>query len=228
LTGKHNSNRRFVMSEPFLGEIRMVGFPFAPRGWAFCNGQIMSIAQNSALFSLLGVTYGGDGVTTFALPDLRGRVPTHQGQGPGTDNIVIGQKAGAPSTTLTTNQLPAHNHTATFAGGASQVAAPTIDVGTTSSSALVNPTNGSTSYLTAVTAATSGGDSVDFQGLFTGSAPANGAKGSLGGVNGGGSVTPTGTVTVGMNGNGQPFSIAQPYLGVNFIIATDGIFPSRN
>lgn len=216
------------MSEPFIGEIIMFAGNFAPRGWAFCAGQILPIAQNTALFSILGTTYGGNGQTTFALPDLRGRVPTGQGQGPGLPAVDLGEIAGTPTTTLTINQLPAHNHAAVFQGTASQVGAPTIDVGTAAAGALVNPTNGSTSYLTAVTAATSGGDSVDFQGLYTSTAPATGAKGSLGGVNGGGTVTPTGTVTVGVAGNGLPFSITQPYLGINFIIATQGIFPSRN
>lgn len=216
------------MSEPYLGEIRMVGFAFAPRGWMFCQGQLLSIQQYTALFSLLGTTYGGNGQTTFGLPDLRGRVPTGQGQGPGLPMMDIGEVGGTPSTSLTISQLPPHNHQASFQGSATQVGAPTIDVGISSSGALVNPTNGATSYLTAVSAATSGGDTVDIQGLFTSTAPANGAKGSLGGINGGGSVTPVGTVTVGVTGSGMPFSIAQPYIGINFIIAVQGIFPSRN
>ncbi|MBP6518781.1 MULTISPECIES: phage tail protein [unclassified Shewanella] len=216
------------MSDPFIGQISMFAGNFAPRGWAFCNGQLLSISQNSALFAILGTTYGGDGQATFGLPDLRGRVPTGQGQGPGLPAVVLGEVAGTPSTTLTINQLPTHNHSAVFQGSASQVGAPTIDVGTSSANALANPTNGSTTYLTAVTAATNLGDTVDFHGLFTSTAPASGATGSLGGVHGGGTVTPAGTVTVGATGNGLPFSIAQPYLGVSFIIAVEGIFPSRN
>jgi microcystin-dependent protein len=102
------------MSEPFIGQILYVGFNFAPRGWATCDGQLLSIAQNTALFSLLGTTYGGNGQTTFALPDLRSRVPVHQGQGPGLSPYVIGQQAGSESVTLTTGQLPAHTHTATL------------------------------------------------------------------------------------------------------------------
>lgn len=98
------------MSEPFIGEIRMVGFNFAPAGWALCNGQLISIAQNTALFSLLGTNFGGDGRVTFALPDLRGRVPIHQGQGPGLSNYVMGQLSGAENVTLTQTQIPAHNH----------------------------------------------------------------------------------------------------------------------
>src|SRR5690349_24008377 len=101
------------MSEPFIAEIVLFAGNFAPRGWAFCQGQILSIAQNTALFSLLGTTYGGNGQTTFALPDLRGRVPIGTGQGPGLAPIDLGQVAGNPSVTLTVNNMPAHNHQAT-------------------------------------------------------------------------------------------------------------------
>ncbi len=98
------------MSEPFIGEIRMFGGNFAPRGWALCDGQLLRIADNSALFSLLGTIYGGDGRTTFGLPDLRGRVPVHMGQGPGMTNRRIGQRAGAETVTLSTAELPSHTH----------------------------------------------------------------------------------------------------------------------
>jgi len=98
------------MSQPFVGQISIFGFNFAPRGWAFCQGQLLSIAQNSALFSLLGTTYGGDGVTTFGLPDLRGRVPNGVGQGPGLANYVQGEVSGTESATLTVNNLAAHSH----------------------------------------------------------------------------------------------------------------------
>jgi microcystin-dependent protein len=98
------------MSEPYLGEIRMFGGNFAPKNNAYCAGQLMSIAQNSALFSLLGTYYGGDGVNTFGLPDLRGRVPLCMGQGPGLSNYTIGQKSGTESVTLSVSQLPMHNH----------------------------------------------------------------------------------------------------------------------
>ena len=98
------------MSTPFLGEIRMFGGTFAPRSWAFCNGQLLAIAQNDALWSLLGTTYGGDGQETFALPDLQGRVPVHRGQGPGLSSYDLGQMGGTESVTLVTQQLPAHTH----------------------------------------------------------------------------------------------------------------------
>jgi microcystin-dependent protein len=99
------------MSEPFIGEIRIFGFNFAPRGWAFCAGQLLAISQNTALFSLLGTTYGGDGQTTFALPDLRGRTPVHLGAGPGLSNITLGEKGGAENVTMTVANMPAHTHT---------------------------------------------------------------------------------------------------------------------
>jgi microcystin-dependent protein len=101
------------MSEPFLGQIQAFGFNFAPRGWAMCQGQILSIAQNTALFSLLGTTYGGNGQTTFALPDLRGRSMIGIGQGPGLSPITLGEQSGTENVTLTTNNLPAHIHSAT-------------------------------------------------------------------------------------------------------------------
>lgn len=96
--------------EPYLGQIQLFGFNFPPRGWAFCHGQLLSITQNSALFALLGTTYGGDGVTTFGLPDLRGRVAIGHGQGPGLSIYDLGQQGGTESVTLLSNQMPAHTH----------------------------------------------------------------------------------------------------------------------
>jgi microcystin-dependent protein len=104
------------MSDPFIGEIKMVGFNFAPRSWANCDGQLLSISSNTALFSLLGTTYGGDGETSFGLPDLRGRVPIHVGNGAGLSSRSWGQKAGAETHTLTVNKMPSHNHTVTVDG----------------------------------------------------------------------------------------------------------------
>ena len=169
------------MSEPFLGMIAIYGFNFAPRGWAFCNGQILAIAQNTALFSLLGTTYGGNGQTTFALPNLQSRVPIHFGQGPGLSSYDLGQSAGSESVTLTTNQMPQHNH-------------------------IVNATD----------AEVSGGGS-----------PANNfiAKGGFYGTPADITMAPT---MIGITGGSQPTSIIQPYLALNFCIALEGIFPSRN
>ncbi len=98
------------MSEPFVGEIRMFAGNFAPRGWAYCDGQLLAVSQNDALFSLLGTIYGGDGRTTFGLPDLRGRIPIHAGTGPGLSDRRLGAKAGGENETLTTNQLASHSH----------------------------------------------------------------------------------------------------------------------
>jgi len=100
------------MAEPFIGEIRMFAGNFAPRGWAFCDGQLLAISQNAALFSLLGTIYGGDGRTTFGLPDLRGRIPIHTGQGPGMTPRQLGAKGGSEQVTLTINHLPVHEHQA--------------------------------------------------------------------------------------------------------------------
>lgn len=106
------------MSEPFVGEVKMFAGNFAPAGWALCGGQLLAIAENVALFSLLGTTYGGDGQNTFGLPDLRGRIPLHQGGGPGLSNRAMGQSGGAETETLTTNQIPSHTHPAACNTGA--------------------------------------------------------------------------------------------------------------
>lgn len=99
------------MAEPFLAEIRVFGFNYAPYNWAFCNGQVMPIAQNTALFSLLGVTYGGNGKTTFALPNLQGNAPMHPGQGPGLSDYALGETGGTTQVTLVTSEMPSHTHT---------------------------------------------------------------------------------------------------------------------
>lgn len=170
------------MSEPFLGEIYIVPYNFAPRGYAFCAGQILPIAQNTALFSLLGTTFGGNGQTTFALPDLRGRVVVGVGQGPGLSNVDLGEVGGTESTTLTQNQLPAHSHLAS----ATQAAA----TGTRPANRF--PATGPAVY----------GDASD-----------------------GSTLNPA---FIQNTGGSQPFAIRNPYLGVNYVIALQGIFPSRN
>lgn len=100
------------MSEPFVGQIKMFAGNFAPRGYSFCDGQLLAVSQNDALFSLLGTIYGGDGETTFGLPDLRGRIPIHGNEGPGLTPRNLGQRSGQEKVTLTANQLPSHAHTA--------------------------------------------------------------------------------------------------------------------
>jgi microcystin-dependent protein len=112
------------MSQPFVGEIRMFGGNFAINGWAFCNGALMDISQNAVLFQLIGTTYGGDGQTTFGLPDLQGRLPIHQGQGQGLSPYVIGQRAGVETVTLTVNQIPAHTHPPACNSGAGNQQGP--------------------------------------------------------------------------------------------------------
>ncbi|BDI33581.1 tail Collar domain-containing protein [Capsulimonas corticalis] len=107
------------MSEPYIGEIRLVGFSFAPVGWAFCDGSLQSIAENTTLFQIIGTTYGGDGQNTFALPNLQGRVPIHQGNG-----FVIGQIAGSETVTLTSQQLPSHKHALAASTGAATSTSP--------------------------------------------------------------------------------------------------------
>src|ERR1044072_3596072 len=112
------------MSNQFLGQIQQFGFQFAPRGWAFCNGQLMSIAQNNALFALLGTMYGGDGITTFGIPDMRGRIGLHFGQGPGLSNYDQGEASGTESVTLISTQMPIHTHLLMASTGQKFVAAP--------------------------------------------------------------------------------------------------------
>lgn len=114
--------------EPFIGMIILFPYNFAPRGWAFCNGQILSIAQNTALFSLLGTTYGGNGQTTFALPDLRGRVAISEGQGPGLSPKSLGEVGGQENVTLIQTQIPAHTHTLNASSVAGNQSSPTGNV----------------------------------------------------------------------------------------------------
>lgn len=196
--------------EPFMAMIVLFAGNFAPRSWAFCWGQILSITQNTALFSLLGTTYGGNGQTTFALPDLRGRFPLGTGQGPGLANVNLGEVAGTPSTTLLINNMPAHNHAGTIAS-ASVSPAATATLGTTA-----NP--GPTVVPCQLPTQGGGPSAQPFKGYgipdnTTFLAP---------------STNVTGTVNVGIAGGSQPFSIMNPYLGMNYIIALEGIYPSRN
>jgi microcystin-dependent protein len=178
-----------MASDPFIGEIIIGGWNFAPRGWAFCNGQIISIAQNTALFSLLGTTYGGNGQTTFALPNLQGRVAIGFGQGPGLSSYSLGQQAGEENHTLLATEMPVHNH-------------------------LVNSNNGDGSLNTPV------------NNFFAGP----GADRDLfwyNNANTGG--TPTmNPAAIGLSGSNLPHNNLMPSLAVNYCIALQGIFPSRN
>ncbi len=194
-----------IMSEPFLGEIRMFGGNFAPRGWALCNGQLLAIAQNSALFSILGTTYGGNGQTNFGLPDLRGRAPVSAGQGPGLTPYILGQVGGTESVTLVETQMPIHAHQVSVA------ASIAIPVNTTNG-ASPTPSNASVLSQTSDTAA---GAVVDIY------SPGPGTTTLL-------PFQATASGTTGAAGGSQPFGILSPYLCVNFIIAVEGLFPSRN
>jgi microcystin-dependent protein len=113
------------MSEQFVGEIALFGFNFPPKGWAFCQGQLLAISQNTALFSLLGTQYGGDGKSTFALPNLQGNIPNHQGQGPGLSSYVMGQTGGEAAVTLQASQIAAHTHTLPVSSVVAKVNTPT-------------------------------------------------------------------------------------------------------
>jgi microcystin-dependent protein len=224
------------MDQPYLGAVFIWAGNFAPRGYAFCQGQILSIAQNQALFSILGTTYGGNGTTTFALPNLCGRAPFGAGvpaQGTGLTTLTLGEVGGHESTTLTQNNLPAHNHSATFTptGGSQTPLSVTtnLSVSTETASTLTpNLVNGDTAYLANALA---GGAGNALKGLYTKTAPATGniatipanttVSGGTGGITGG-------TVAVGNTGSNMPFDNHPPYLALNFIIATEGLYPPRN
>jgi microcystin-dependent protein len=183
--------------------IILVPYNFAPRGWAFCNGQILAISQNTALFSLLGTTYGGNGQTTFALPDLRGRVPNSSGQGPGLRNYDLGQSSGTESVTMTVNQLPSHSHL--------------ITLDTLKATANVkNAAGNRQSPVGNVPAIEAAGVTATYSSAAPDAAMALGA------------VSLSGAPLAAPIGGGQPFDILQPYLTLNYCIALSGIFPSRN
>jgi microcystin-dependent protein len=178
--------------EGYLAALMLFASNFAPRSWAFCQGQILSISQNTALFSLLGTTYGGNGQTTFALPDLRGRVAVGTGQGPGLSNVSLGEMSGEPTHTLITTEMPSHTHTITVRAVAS--------AGTTNTPAAGN------SLATLVDSRNNGLN------VYSNAAPD----------------TNLGSGTAGNTGGSQPHNNMQPYLGMNYIICLEGIFPSRN
>lgn len=205
------------MSDPFLGEIKMVGFNFAPRGYAMCQGQQMSIAQNSALFSLLGTTFGGNGQVTFGLPDYRGRAPLGMGQGPGLTFVNQGEVGGVESTTLTQLQMPIHTHTAVAAPFNASLTGPISIPAATTGTTQAAP--GNTTVLGPIAAGGRAGTLYATTAADTTLAPFDATVT--------GSVTPT-APTIGNAGGSQPLAIRNPYLGTNFVIATEGIFPSRN
>ena len=180
------------MTAPFIGEIQLFGFNFNPRGWAFCNGATLSIAQNTALFSLLGTTYGGNGQTTFQLPNLASRVASQQGQGPGLSPRTLGETFGASTVTLSNTQLPSHSH------GVNAFSQTVAGSGT--------GTPGNGFGLSFLASSTTSKTFINTP-LNTQFAP--------------NMIAPS-------QGGGAPHENKQPYLGLNFCIALQGIFPSRN
>lgn len=175
------------MSEPFIAEIRIFAGNFAPRGWAFCNGQLLPIAQNTALFSLIGTTYGGDGRSTTALPNLQGRAPMHQGTGPGLSQRRMGENGGVDTVTLSEAQMPNHNHTLNGVNNPALVRLPSNEV----------------------TLARSGGTSAYQQNTTS-------------------SLVDMAPEALPSTGGSQAHNNRQPLLGLNFIIALTGLYPSRS
>ncbi len=175
-------------SEPFVGELMLVGFNFCPRSWASAEGQILSIAQNTALFALLGTTYGGNGTTTFALPDLRGRVPLGQGTGPGLSNVIMGQVGGTENATLLTQNMPAHSHAVN------------------ASNEFADKRGLDNAYLARIPAST------EERPVYRDGPPNRVMAAGM----------------IGVTGGSQPFSIRNPYLGLRWCIALQGIFPPRD
>lgn len=171
------------MSQAYIGEIRLVGFNFAPVGWMFCQGQLLSIAQHSALFSLIGTFYGGDGQVTFGLPDLRGRVPRHHGTGPGLSTVDIGEVSGTESVTLLSGQLPSHSHLLHGSTGDATTSVPTGN--------MLSVTHKPDTY---------------------GPAPGN---------------TLMNPASLASAGQSSPHENRPPYLALNYVIAVEGIYPSR-
>lgn len=204
--------------EFYMAMIVQFAGSFAPRSFMYTNGQIVGIAQNTALFSLLGTTFGGNGQTTFALPDLRGRAPIGPGQGPGLPLYNQGEVAGTPTTTLNITNMPAHNHAAVF----TPTGSPTVNV-----TALGNVTDGQQAVQpTANAHICNAYDALNVAqaGIFapagTTGAAVNLSAGTVSGI--------AGSVTVGITGNNAAFNNMQPYLGLQSIICVEGIFPSRN
>jgi microcystin-dependent protein len=145
------------MANNYIGEVRMFAGNFAPQGWAMCEGQVMPISQNDALFNLIGTTYGGDGVNTFALPDLRGRIPNHQGQGTGLSSYVIGQNGGTEQVTVTAGQLPAHTHAIAASTAAGSQPSPAGGILASSPSVALYNVNPPDNSLAASSVGTAGG-----------------------------------------------------------------------
>ena len=186
-----------MSTEPFIGEVKLLGFQFPPRGYSLCQGQTMSIAEYTALFSLIGTTYGGNGTTTFNLPDLQGRVPIGQGAGLGLPDYSLGESAGSPNVTLLTSNLPAHIHTVNSMKVTLKVNNTIADSGTALSG--YPGTSGTNVW---AESATAGAFMAADEAVVSGSTD--------------------------ITGSNMPVGIENPYLVMNYSIAIEGIFPSRN
>jgi microcystin-dependent protein len=187
------------MTSLYIAQITLFAGNFAPSNTMMCNGQLLSIAQNTALFALVGTTYGGNGTTTFAIPDLRGRAPIGTGTGPGLSTIQLGQAAGVEQTTLLSNQMPQHTHTGTLTNGG----LPFVNSAATSAT----PATGSALGIAS-------GEDADLNNVAVRVyVPSAGVSQS---------------VAIGTAGSNSPVDIRNPYLGLNYIMTTQGIFPSRN
>ncbi len=212
--------------EGTIGEIRMFGGTFAPQGWMFCQGQNISISQYQAAYAIWGTYYGGDGIQTFGVPDMRGRVPVGFGQGPGLTSVALGAKWGNENTQLTTANLANHTHTATFAVTKAPVA-PTF------TSSFKVSTLPATQYLPGTSGANcigqgnftdSGFSSYNVNNFVNDPAPTLPLTGFTVGPFG----AQGGMVTNAPAGGSQPFATMQPFLSLNYIICVEGIFPMRN
>ena len=186
-----------MCSDPYLAEIVLFAGNFAPRGWAFCNGQLLPINQNQALFSLMGTLYGGNGTTNFALPDLRGRIPVSAGSGPGLSPYIVGQQAGVESVSLTASQIPPHTHPAT-----------------TTVTANASPGEGDSTSPGGRVWAKSGQGDPDYA-TYDDATAVPMAPGAV-----------SATTTVGTAGGGGAHTNIQPVLALHYIIALQGIYPS--
>ncbi len=202
--------------DPFIGQIMAVGFDFAPKGWAMCDGQLLPINKYQALFSLLGTLYGGNGTTNFALPDLRGRAPIGMGHGPGLSNYQQGKPGGVENVTLLSTQMPVHTH---------QLSGVTFKVKNSGYVDIpVNKDEGEGNSILPTNILAAGDPAaplkpftdLPFNAKYSGnSLPVQGMQIEVSGGQ------------IGMAGGGQPFSVVQPYLGMNYCIALEGIYPQR-
>ncbi|MEL0650406.1 tail fiber protein [Algibacter sp. TI.3.09] len=200
------SNFNSTAQEGYIGEVRIFAGNFAPRGWALCQGQLLAISQNTALFSIVGTIYGGDGRTTFALPDLRGRAAIGPGNGPGLSTYREGSQGGRENVTLTVSNMPSHSHTATFTQTSGVSTTPAVAEEANSD----DPTNNSLAIPSI------GGANK----IYSSDTPdANLSNGN---------VNVEGNVNILNNGSQLPFDIRTPYLGINYIICLQGIYPSRS